>query len=122
VSFILPHSSDVLFSQWLSHALYNELLKAGVKLYQFRSGILHAKLLVTDDHYIIGSGNFNHRSFFQDLEIDLIGRDKRLLKEISDLQLLYISQSDCIDALDKVGFSGLKTLLARFIAPFKRNF
>ena len=40
-----------------------ELLKAGIKIYEYEPTMLHAKLLIVDDKFVsVGSGNFDNRS------------------------------------------------------------
>lgn len=49
---------------------FEELLEAGVKIFQYMKGTLHAKILLVDDHLaLVGSANMDRRSFFLDFEI-----------------------------------------------------
>ena len=72
VKIIVPIKSDVLFFPLLTSTYYSDLLRSGVNIFEYRYGILHAKALIIDDTYILGSTNLNHRSYLHDLELDLI--------------------------------------------------
>lgn len=71
VRILLPLKSDVLFMPWTSATFYANLLKVGVRIFEYVPSMLHAKTLILDDWYLIGSSNLNHRSLLHDLEIDV---------------------------------------------------
>lgn len=71
VRILLPGKSDVPMMPWASAVFYNELLKAGVRIFEYRPSMLHAKTLILDDWVLVGSSNLNHRSLLHDLEADL---------------------------------------------------
>jgi cardiolipin synthase len=71
VRLVLPEKSDMPFVRWASRAFFPPLLKAGCRIFEYRKRILHAKTLVVDDWAMVGSSNFNHRSFLFDLEVDV---------------------------------------------------
>lgn len=51
---------------------WKELLEAGVRIYQYERSMMHGKLLVADERLaIVGSANFDDRSFFINDEINL---------------------------------------------------
>ena len=50
---------------------YTLLLKAGVRIYEYQPAMIHSKILITDNHVMIGSSNLNSRSLFHDLEVDI---------------------------------------------------
>lgn len=84
VRILLPRKSDVLFMPWASATFYTNLLKAGVRIFEYLPSTLHAKTLILDDWYSVGSSNLNHRSLLHDLEIDVNTREdesKRLLEK-----------------------------------------
>lgn len=71
VRILLPHKSDVFVMPWASSAFYYNLLKAGVRIFEYLPNILHAKTLIIDEWPIVGSSNLNHRSLRHDLEVDI---------------------------------------------------
>lgn len=72
VKIMVPEKTDVLFFPGLASTYYADLLKAGIAIYEYQANILHEKSLLIDDVAIIGSTNLNYRSFFHDLELDLL--------------------------------------------------
>ena len=71
VRLVLPEKSDVPFVRWASMTFFLPLLKAGCRIFEYHRSVLHAKTLVVDDWALLGSSNFNHRSFLFDLEVDV---------------------------------------------------
>lgn len=55
---------------WAMHSYFEELLQAGVKVFKYMKGILHAKIFLLDDRLaLVGSANVDVRSFHLDFEI-----------------------------------------------------
>jgi cardiolipin synthase len=82
VRFVLPEKSDIPFVRWASMTFFPPLLKAGCRIFEYRKSILHAKTLLVDDWVLVGSSNFNHRSFLFDLEVDVAARKPASLKSL----------------------------------------
>lgn len=59
VSIIVPHKNDSVLVGWASRAFFTELLAAGVKIYQFKDGLLHTKSVLVD-----GQLNWSARSIW----------------------------------------------------------
>jgi cardiolipin synthase len=71
VRILLPRKSDVFVMPWASTTFYYNLLKAGVRIFEYLPNILHAKTLILDNWISVGSSNLNHRSLLHDLEVDV---------------------------------------------------
>lgn len=71
VSIMVPARSDIHLFPFLTATYYRDLLSCGIRIYEFQPAVLHAKLLIADDTCVLGSTNFNHRSFLHDLELDV---------------------------------------------------
>jgi cardiolipin synthase len=84
VRILVPGFSDVVFIPWITSAFHFGLLSAGVKIFEYRGSVLHAKTMVIDEWGLIGSSNLNHRSLLHDLEADIVVTDKGSLKSLSD--------------------------------------
>lgn len=72
VRIIVPAGSDVPFFKSLAVSYYETLQSFGARIYEYLPTMLHGKVLLADDQAIVGSTNFNHRSFLHDLEIDVL--------------------------------------------------
>ena len=69
IRLMLPSKSDARLVNMASHSFIDEMEKAGVKVYLYKPGFLHAKLIVIDDELtIIGSANMDFRSFEHNFE------------------------------------------------------
>lgn len=63
VRIITPHKPDKWYVHLTTRSYYDVLLKAGVKVYEYLPGFLHAKSFVSDDDVsIVGSINLDYRS------------------------------------------------------------
>ncbi|OQW46415.1 MAG: hypothetical protein A4S09_05445 [Proteobacteria bacterium SG_bin7] len=69
---LLPSRADHFFSRPMNGLFYPMLLSSGVKIYEYTMTTLHAKTAVLDNWVLVGTSNRNHRSFFYDLEVDVI--------------------------------------------------
>ncbi|MDZ4210904.1 MAG: phospholipase D-like domain-containing protein, partial [Methylotenera sp.] len=78
VRLLLPEKTDSLMVFYASRSYYEELLCAGVKIYERRDALLHAKTAMIDGVWsTVGSTNLDWRSFTNNQEINavLLGQD-----------------------------------------------
>jgi cardiolipin synthase len=70
---------------------YEELLKAGVRIWLYRKPtVLHAKHFTIDDQVaVIGSSNMDMRSFSLNLEISVMVRGGHFVESMRDLEQTY---------------------------------
>ncbi len=77
-----PHA-DKRFAQLSSENAYEDLLEAGVRIWNFQPSMLHAKILTVDGHISsVGSSNMNHRSILHDEEVNLVVFDADFAAEL----------------------------------------
>lgn len=68
VRIMLPKKADTWLIHKASLSYLAEMMKAGVKIYLYRKGFIHSKLMVSDDEFsTIGSTNMDFRSFEHNL-------------------------------------------------------
>ena len=73
VRIITPHIPDKRVIFEVTRAHYQPLLEAGVKIYEYTPGFIHAKNFVVDDIYgVVGSVNLDYRSFFLHFEAGVL--------------------------------------------------
>ena len=95
VTLIFPQRNDSWIVAAASHSYYQRLLEHGVKIYEFRNGLLHAKTFTADRTLsLIGSTNLDLRSFDLNYENDILLRDQEVTSKIWERQQSYIAQSD----------------------------
>lgn len=118
VRLILPAVSDILLFPAISQTYYHQLLKNGISVYEYRPHVLHAKVMLLDEQCWVGSTNMNHRSFYHDMEFDLI-----LDKPATIKQLISCLKKDMEDATrispDHLRRLSLKLFFARILRIFR---
>lgn len=83
VCIMIPEKSDTTLAYWSSMSYATELLEAGVKVYLFRRGFNHSKVISIDGEFcIIGSANFDNRSLDQNFEITSIIYSNEVTAEV----------------------------------------
>lgn len=86
VRLLIPGRSDSLVATAVAHSWYDALLAAGVQVYEYRDRMVHSKaLLVDDDRALVGSANFDHRSFYLNFEIAVLFLDHGIARELERL-------------------------------------
>ena len=94
VRILLPRKSNVFFMTWAQACFYRSLLKAGVRIYEYKPSMLHAKTLILDEWMSVGSSNLNHRSLLHDLEIDVNIRSNGAKSELIKAFLQDLNHSN----------------------------
>ena len=76
-------ASDAPIVQHASHHHYGTLLKGGIELYDYQRTLLHQKVITIDGSWsIVGSANFDDRSFEINDEVTLAVCDEKVAKEL----------------------------------------
>jgi cardiolipin synthase len=77
VKIVLSSFSDVSMVKYATEYFYNDLLKAGINIYEWKQSVLHAKVGLIDAEWLsVGSYNLNHLSDFGSIECNLEILDK----------------------------------------------
>lgn len=67
---IMPHIPDKIYAYLLARTYYKQLLKYGVKIYEYTPGFVHAKVFVSDDiRGCVGTINLDFRSLYRILNV-----------------------------------------------------
>lgn len=83
VQLLVPEKSDSRWVNAASQSYFKELLGAGVKIYQYQKGFIHAKTLVIDDNLsIVGTANLDYRSFDLNFEVNTVIYNSEIAKEL----------------------------------------
>ncbi|MEB3268666.1 MAG: cardiolipin synthase B [Leptolyngbya sp.] len=70
----------------VARSRYGRLLSAGVDLYEYQPSMMHAKVILIDQHWVsAGSANLDPRSFFHNDELNLCTCDRTLLASVEQL-------------------------------------
>ena len=83
VAIILPHIPDKKYAFALAKTHYRELLEAGVRLYEYTPGFVHAKTFVSDDcKAVVGTINLDYRSLYLHFECAAYLRDMPAVADV----------------------------------------
>jgi len=118
VRLLLPAESDVPLVRLLSRGTYEQMLHAGIEIYEMQEQILHAKLMLVDgSRTVIGSANMDQRSFHRNYEINAHIHCQTFSSQVRDNLLSDFSQARRITLDDhhRRGFS--ERLMERLLRP-----
>ena len=118
VRIILPSVPDKYYVYLVTRDNAEKLIKYGVKIYYLKDSFVHSKLVVTESCAVVGTANFDMRSFYQQFENAVLTNDRSVVEEVSaDFERTF---PDCDNprSASKNGF--LRTVaiaLLRFVSP-----
>jgi cardiolipin synthase len=94
VRLLLPGSSDLPLVRNLSRIGYRDLLRSGVRIYEWEGPMLHAKTIVADGRWSrIGSSNLNPSSLMGNWELDVLIENSELADAMEQQFRLDIARS-----------------------------
>ncbi|MGZ4113285.1 MAG: cardiolipin synthase [Tumebacillaceae bacterium] len=121
VRLIVQGVPEYKLTYWASRSYFDELLKAGVKVYKYQKGILHAKVALIDDVVaIVGSANIDIRSFQLNFEISALLYNRETVARLErDFQQDLVNSSEVqFEVYDKRPLSDrFKESGARLLSP-----
>lgn len=83
VRLLVPKRSDSRMVTLAARSYFDTLIKAGVKVHEYGPRMLHTKALLVDDSLVVlGSANFDHRSFRLNFEVSALLDDPELAAEL----------------------------------------
>ena len=96
---IVPARNDSFIVQAASRSYYADLLAAGVRIFEFKRGLLHTKSLTLDGEItLLGSANMDRRSFDLNYENNILLCDSALTTKMRRRQDEYLAQSHEVTA------------------------
>jgi cardiolipin synthase len=103
---IFPKRNDSRIVAGISRSYYHDLISAGVEIYEFRPGLLHAKTMVVDGVVgIIGSANLDRRSFELNFENNIMFADRAFAAAVRTRQNEFLAQSDRVSEAEVASWS-----------------
>ncbi len=85
VRLLLPAKSDNMLVRQASRSYYEELLAAGVRVFEYERGFVHAKTMVVDRWVAtVGSANMDMRSFNLNFELNAFIFGEAVCRDIAD--------------------------------------
>lgn len=120
VRLIVPDKSDATLPRLASSTFFKDLLDVGVKIYKYKKGFLHTKLLISDNISSIGSTNLDSRSLNLDFEASAFIFDAKTTNDLVKIFEEDIENSKEITKKDiyaESKWSRFKASLARLVSP-----
>lgn len=121
VRLMLPFNSDSFLTNWCSRSYIEELLIAGVRVFLFKPGINHSKVVSMDGRIAaVGSANMDLRSLEQNFEVSMIVYDRDVVEVIESDYADDISLSNEIkleEWLKRPKMMQVKESVSRLFAP-----
>lgn len=86
VRIMIPEHTDSVLLGYGSRSYLDDCLKAGIKIYFYLPGMLHAKTMIVDDDFVTtGSVNFDFRSFENNFEANLLIYSESVNRRMRDI-------------------------------------
>ena len=95
---VVPAHNDSPLVAAASRSYYESLLQSGVSIYEYPSGLLHAKTITVDRATsVVATANMDRRSFELNFEVSVIAFDHQFSSRMRAVQQSYIDESDRVD-------------------------
>jgi cardiolipin synthase len=89
---------DKVIPQYAARYYWREMLEAGVKVYQYAKGMMHAKVVLVDGKWAsVGTANLDNRSLHLNFEVNCLIYAPRAVAELEEAFLHDLSQSIRLD-------------------------
>ena len=122
VKLLVPDISDSKIVNAAARSFYDELLQAGVEIFLYTKGFVHAKTMVVDRQMaIVGSANMDYRSFELNFEVNAIVYDTSIAQELADIFADDLRDANKIDLAawnDRPWYRFMLEKTAKLMSPF----
>jgi cardiolipin synthase len=121
VRIILPNRPDHLLVYLCSFSYYTEMQAVGIKLYRYKNGFMHQKIMLIDqDMAGVGTVNMDNRSFFLNFEVMGFVADLRFVESVEKMLQDDLAASVAVDLSEyerKPLWFKLAVRVSRLLAP-----
>jgi cardiolipin synthase len=94
IRLLLPGSSDVPLIRNVTRLGYRDMLRAGLRIFEWDGPMIHAKTMVADSRWArVGTSNINASSLIGNYELDVVIEDPELARAMEQQFRRDISQS-----------------------------
>jgi cardiolipin synthase A/B len=98
VRVLVAKKATYLWTLLAGRSYYDDLLEAGVEVYEYHKGLFHAKTLTVDGSWsLVGTPNFDMRSLMLNFEVAVALYDERLSSELERHFEEDLKDATCID-------------------------
>jgi cardiolipin synthase len=121
VKLLVPDQSDSNMVDLAARSYYENLMRAGVEIYLYKKGFVHAKTMVADGSLaVVGTANMDHRSFDLNFEVNSIIYDAQIGRKLTKVfyqDLLYAERIDLAEWQQRSILKQFPEKVARLFSP-----
>jgi cardiolipin synthase len=121
VRIIVPGLSDAITPKWGTNSYIEELLEAGVKIYFYKAGFTHSKVIVVDGLFSsVGTANLDFRSLETNFEVNAMIYDEEIAGILSVQFLDDQGKSEQVvleNWINRPRINKIKESFARILSP-----
>ena len=121
VIIIMPHIPDKWYAFVVAKTYYRELIRAGVQIYEYTPGFVHAKVFVSDDDTAtVGTINLDYRSLYLHFECGVFIYNNSVVDRVErDFQetLMKCHKVSLVELRNRSLFSKITGQVLRLFAP-----
>ena len=122
VKLLVPEKGDSIIVNMASKAYFEDLLKAGVKIFRYKKGFIHAKTFVTDRKLAsIGTANLDLRSFDLNFEVSAFIYDEQKATELAEIfydDIKYAEELLYTKWMKRPKYRKVTERIIRLLSPF----
>ena len=114
---VFPARNDSWEIAATSRSYYRSLLEAGVRIFEYQGGLLHAKTLTVDGELaLVGSANMDRRSFELNYENNILFYNPALTADVRQRQQDYLDASRLVELAEVTAWPPSRRLLNNAVA------
>ena len=121
VRIIVPGLSDAVTSMWGTNSYIEELLESGVKIYFYKAGFIHSKVIVVDGTFSsVGTANLDFRSLETNFEVNAMIYDEAIAGILANQFLDDQDKSEMVvldEWIKRPRINKIKESFARILSP-----
>jgi cardiolipin synthase len=121
VRIIVPGKSDAITPKWGTNSYIEELLEAGVKIYFYKAGFIHSKVIVVDGVFSsVGTANLDFRSLETNFEVNAMIYDEEIAEILASQFLEDQDKSEGVvleEWIKRPRMNKIKESFARILSP-----
>ena len=120
IRIMTPGIPDKKLTFLLTESYYRQLIGAGVKIYEYTPGFLHAKMMIADDEVgTVGTINLDYRSLYLHFECGVFLYATKTILDIKEdmIRIMKVSHQVEEEECQKNWFQSLLQCILRVFAP-----
>ncbi|GJH41710.1 major cardiolipin synthase ClsA [Capnocytophaga sp. HP1101] len=119
VKLLVPKEGDSVFVHTASESFFEELLRAGVEIYRYEKGFVHAKTFVIDSEVAsVGTANLDARSFDLNFEVNALVYNETVAGDLRRIFYEDLKDASLLRLEDWEGRSKFKQMIERIVRLF----